>query len=63
MLTIRGLHNYAPEDLVVAVEFLSRTGDRFPFDSLAGGAFALEDIEHAFESATTRPGRRVSITP
>lgn len=63
MLTIRGLHNYAPEDLVVAVEFLSRTADRFPFDSLAGGAFALEDIEHAFESATIRPGRRVSITP
>jgi putative phosphonate catabolism associated alcohol dehydrogenase len=63
MLTLRGLHNYAPEDLVVAVEFLADTGDRFPFASLAGGAFALEDIEHAFESATVRPGRRVSITP
>lgn len=63
MLTIRGLHNYAPEDLVVAVEFLADTGDRFPFGSLAGGGFALDDIEHAFESATVRPGRRVSITP
>jgi alcohol dehydrogenase len=63
MLTIRGLHNYAPADLVAAVEFLARSGDRYPFTSLAGGAFALDDIEHAFESATVRAGRRVSITP
>jgi alcohol dehydrogenase len=63
MLTLRGLHNYAPQDLVAAVEFLARHGDRFPFASLAGGAFALEDIGHAFESASGRPGRRVSITP
>ncbi len=63
MLTLRGLHNYAPEDLVTAVEFLADSGDRFPFASLAGGAFALDDIERAFESATGRPGRRVSITP
>ena len=63
MLTIRGLHNYAPQDLVEAVDFLCRTGERFPFESLAGGAFALEDIGQAFESATGRPGRRVSINP
>jgi putative phosphonate catabolism associated alcohol dehydrogenase len=63
MLTLRGLHNYAPEDLVVAVEFLARSGDRFPFASLAGGTFPLVEIGRAFESATGRPGRRVSITP
>ena len=63
MLTLRGLHNYAPEDLVTAVEFLADSGDRFDFAALAGGAFALADIEQAFESATARRGRRVRITP
>lgn len=63
MLTIRGLHNYAPEDLVVAVDFLTRAEGLFPFASLDGGAFPLAEITRAFEAATDRPGRRVSITP
>lgn len=63
MLAIRGLHNYAPEDLVAAVDFLASTGRRFPFSSLGGGAFPLGEIADAFASATESPGRRVCITP
>lgn len=63
MLSIRGLHNYAPGDLVTAVEFLATTATRFPFHSLSGGTFPLDQIQSAFESASTSPGRRVSITP
>jgi alcohol dehydrogenase len=63
MLNIRGLHNYAPEDLVSAVDFLSTSATTFPFHSLGGDGFPLPEITRAFESATSSPGRRVSITP
>ncbi|WP_052573859.1 zinc-binding dehydrogenase [Haloferula sp. BvORR071] len=63
MLTIRGLHNYAPQDLVSAVDFLAKAGSRFPFHSLGGSSFPLAEITQAFETATSSPGRRVAITP
>lgn len=61
MLTLKGLHNYAPRDLVTAVDFLAANRERFPFDSLSGGSFPLEEIEAAFESASQQPGCRVAI--
>jgi Zinc-binding dehydrogenase len=48
MLTIRGLHNYAPRDLATAVAFLSQHGDIFPFANLIAGPFRLEVAEAAF---------------
>ena len=63
MLTLRGLHNYAPQDLVAAVDFLAGNAGRFPFATLSGAAFPLDEIGRAFESATGSPGRRVRITP
>lgn len=63
MLTIRGLHNYAPQDLVTAVDFLSANVERFPYVTLNGGRFALSDINRAFESAAGSPGMRVAVTP
>jgi len=63
MLTIKGLHNYAPEDLVVAVDFLCTAGTRYPYASLNGGSFALEQINEAFISASERSGLRVAVFP
>lgn len=63
MLTIRGLHNYGPEDLVNAVDFLSETSAEIPFGELAGSEFALKDIERAFRSSTSLPGLRTALIP
>ena len=61
MLTIRGLHNYQPRDLEIALEFLNRTSDRFPFADLVSRSFSLEDVEDAFEFAADNRPIRVAI--
>lgn len=63
MLTLRGLHNYGPEDLVSAVEFLTDFSSSVPFAELSGGEYALESIEHAFEVSTSSPGQRIAVKP
>jgi putative phosphonate catabolism associated alcohol dehydrogenase len=63
MLTIRGLHNYGPEDLVSAVDFLTKTSASVPFAELTGGEYALENIEHAFEFSSSSPGQRIAVKP
>lgn len=63
MLTIRGLHNYGPEDLVSAVDFLTATAATIPFVELAGGEFALHDIELAFSASSSLPGLRTALIP
>lgn len=63
MLTIRGLHNYTPGDLVTAIDFLSETAGVFPFDSLQGKSFRLVEIEEAFESSASHAGMRTAVIP
>lgn len=63
MIQIRGLHNYAPEDLVAAVDFLTATQGRFPFELLNGQQFRLENINEAFRAAASQTGCRISVIP
>ncbi|WP_193210545.1 zinc-binding dehydrogenase [Luteolibacter marinus] len=63
MLTIKGLHNYAPADLVTAIDFLAGSGGRVPFERLAGGNFPLEQLESAFAHSSTWPGTRTAVIP
>jgi len=63
MLTLRGLHNYGPDDLVTAVDFLSQARHHFPFHDLCGDSFRLEGIDAAFESSTARAGLRTAVMP
>ncbi len=63
MLTLRGLHNYIPQDLVTAVDFLTDTVGKVPYDILTGGVFPLEEIEAAFAASSLLPGRRVALMP
>jgi alcohol dehydrogenase len=63
MLSLKGLHNYAPADLVTALDFLTRSTGRFPFDSLTGGNYRLEDIENAFAMSSSRAGLRTAVLP
>ena len=62
MLTIRGVHNYRPDDLQAAVSFLAGPGQRLPFESLVVESYPLEQAEAAFRSAHAHPGERVCVT-
>ncbi len=63
MLTIRGIHNYAPRDLAAALAFLDGPGRALPFAELVSGEYTLEQAEEAFAAAHARPGVRVAVRP
>ncbi|MAT14314.1 MAG: alcohol dehydrogenase [Planctomyces sp.] len=62
MLEIKGVHNYAPQDLGAALTFLAEHGNAYPFASLVGAEFPLSDCEAAFAYAATGKTFRVRIT-
>ena len=63
MLTITGLHNYAPVDLQSAVAFLEGEYRRSPkvWQGLVGQSFPLDSIEMAFQWAAENPGVRALV--
>ena len=63
MLTIRGVHNYAPEDLVAAVEFLHQVHEVYPFAELVTDPYPLDEVAEAFRAAADPGSLRVAITP
>lgn len=63
MLTIRGSHNYHPQDLAAALDFLAGPGSDYPFESLLAGWHPLDQVEEAFERAKASPGLRVGVVP
>jgi len=63
MLTIRGVHNYVPADLVTAVEFLDQHHQRFPFAELITESYSLSDAAEAFRAAADPGALRIAITP
>lgn len=63
LLTIRGVHNYHPQDLATALAFLAGPGLRYPFESLVVNHYPLSEAEAAFTFAHAHPGLRVAILP
>ena len=63
LLTIQGIHNYAPRDLADAVEFLSLHQHEYPFFELVSETFALDAAEEAFQYAITSRSLRVAVKP
>lgn len=61
-LTIRGVHNYAPDDLQAAVRFLE-TAQQFPFAELVGGRFPLQKVNEAVDFAIQQRPIRTAIMP
>ena len=60
LLTIRGVHNYAPRHLEQAVRFLAEAWQRYPFAEQVGATYPLADIDRALV-----PGAhpRVAVRP
>lgn len=63
LLRIEGLHNYRPEDLRNAVEFLCRAHESYPFEQLVERTFLLSELDDAVQYAREKNPFRVSIRP
>ena len=61
LLSIYGIHNYAPLDLIEAVKFLSDTYTKYPFEELVSAEFCLEEINDAFQYLIDSNAFRVAI--
>lgn len=60
-ITLRGFHNYSPDHLDAAVEFLARNVGKLPFEDLVGPPVDLTRLDEAFASARKRDEFRVSV--
>lgn len=60
LLTIRGVHNYAPRHLEQAVRFLAAAGTKYPFAQQVGAVFPLAEVDAAL-ACTGFP--RVGVRP
>lgn len=63
LLSIRGVHNYAPQDLVTAADFLAEFGDKFPFAELVDRSFPLSQVNEAIEYAEALKPIRIAVRP
>lgn len=63
MLSIHGVHNYHPNDLGSAIDFLAGPGRAMPFADLVSSEYPLTAIADGFRHAQTLIGRRVAIVP
>jgi alcohol dehydrogenase len=61
VLSIQGVHNYAPDDLRRALDFLQHNHGQFPFEELVAESFALEDAGAAFLRASQSGVLRVAV--
>ena len=63
LLTMRGVHNYAPQDLRTALAFLADFESQFPFRDLVEHTFSLKDVNKALQTAIESRPVRVAIRP
>ncbi|MEZ6127154.1 MAG: zinc-binding dehydrogenase [Planctomycetaceae bacterium] len=63
LLMICGVHNYRPDDLVTAVNFLNQHHQRYPFAELVECSWPLSQVNAAFSSALQHRPIRVAVVP
>jgi alcohol dehydrogenase len=63
MLTVRGIHNYHPRNLIEALEFVVANRQRFPFGELVDGQYPLDRVGDAMADAAERRVLRAAILP
>jgi len=64
LLRLQGLHNYTPQDLETALQFLDTGGRRFPFDQVVDSHYPLGDVASALARIESSPGiLRVALEP
>ena len=63
MLTLRGVHNYHPRNLLEALDFVVANRERFPFHDLVDGKYTLDRVGDAMADAAARRVLRAAIVP
>ncbi len=63
LVTLRGVHNYHPRNLIEALDFVHANRKRFPFHDLVDGKYKLEEVGRAFKDAEERRVLRAAIVP
>jgi putative phosphonate catabolism associated alcohol dehydrogenase len=63
LITLRGVHNYHPRNLVEALDFVRANRGRFPSHELVDGRYRLEDVGQAMKDAEERRVLRAAIVP
>lgn len=61
-ITLRGVHNYGPRHLRMAIEFLAAEHGRYPFESLVKQWFPLEQISDAMAAGKDPSAIRIGIS-
>ncbi len=62
-LALHGVHNYRPEHLAAAVEFLAAHHEEFPLKDLVSRWFPLDDVRTAIEYARDSRAIRIGVRP
>ncbi|QEO14451.1 zinc-binding dehydrogenase [Agromyces intestinalis] len=63
LITITGVHNYAPRHLQAAIDYLAGVGAAPPFEALVGATFPLADLDAALACAASGEHVRVGVDP
>lgn len=60
-LTVKGIHNYNPRHLGMALRFLEKHSQKYPYDELVGRVLSLSRINEAVELASTGKYIRIGV--
>ncbi len=60
-LTVKGIHNYHPKHLGMALKFLEEHSQKYPYDELVSRVLSLSQINEAIESASTGKHIRIGV--
>jgi len=63
LVTLRGVHNYHPRNLIEALDFVHANRKRFPFHDLVDGKYRLDQVGQAMKDAEERRVLRAAIIP
>ena len=63
LVTLRGVHNYHPRNLLEALDFVHANRKRFPFHELVDGKYRLDEVGRAMKDAEERKVLRAAIVP
>jgi putative phosphonate catabolism associated alcohol dehydrogenase len=61
LLTLRGLHNYTAQDLLVAVDFMEAHASSFDFENLIKGDYPLACAHEGFQHGVTENPYRIGF--
>ncbi|WP_440709945.1 alcohol dehydrogenase catalytic domain-containing protein [Herbiconiux sp. YIM B11900] len=63
LVTLRGVHNYAPHHLEEAARYIESRHEAYPFAELIGATVALGDLDDGIEAAAGGKAVRIGVAP